>query len=47
MTFYQFMDRADAFIETDAWLTIEAGIIATAIFIGLVILGVQKIRSKM
>ena len=42
MTFYQFMDKADAFVETDTWMWIEAGIMITVLLTAIVVYFVKN-----
>lgn len=42
MNFYQIMDRMDAWIETDTWFYIEAGIMIGVIVLAIVVYFVRK-----
>jgi hypothetical protein len=39
---YQFWDRADAFIETDTWMWIEIGIMIVVVLTAVIVYFVRK-----
>ena len=45
MNFYQWMDKADAFIETDTWFYIEMGIMIAVILTAIIVYFVRKFRE--
>jgi len=46
MNWYQFWDKADAFVETDAWIVIKGFIYGTIILIGVIIVLVRELIKR-